>query len=514
MNSTKFNDRLYQVVPAVYRNRDSGDLKKYFQGSGLLLDQIYATLVQRLADNFPDNPVDGSPACQDWLIPYFADLLDVRLVSPSVKGRRDEVANAVRWRQGKGTLRILEEIAESVGRLEAVLHEGWQRVAVTPRLDLPRIRATGFGYPTDVPNTPPSLAARHPGLPAVTVDFRCPSAALASDTGVPGAQQATVDGDTHVWRQASYHGVPCYPNSYEDVSRRSVDIRCGDWRVGHYHPKRVLLHTVPPAGFFQPGLNSVNWSDEPDAAFLEQIEVFTEGDVTTYRNKTFGTENYTPMRVRGVVRLGETGGGSPDFHTWRFQGLIFNNTLQLGAGRVELDSCTARRLLVQSIDTELPVVDARSCLFRTLVTARGIARLEYCTLLDAALVEVPQASDCIFLGPIRKNYGSPEPPDSGCLRYSRVVRHQPLGGMELTEVTQRTPVMYSMTYGRRGCGVLHPATPKTISRGAEDGGEMGAYHDDYLSVLAEAVVDKLADYMPVGLHAVVVPDPRLIDMPG
>ncbi len=49
--------------------------------------------------------------------------------------------------------------------------------------------------------------------------------------------------------------------------------------------------------------------------------------------------------------------------------------------------------------------------------------------------------------------------------------------------------------------------------GAEDGAEMGAYHKDQLSLLHEAVVDKLADYLPVGLQAVIIPDQRLISMP-
>jgi len=58
------------------------------------------------------------------------------------------------------------------------------------------------------------------------------------------------------------------------------------------------------------------------------------------------------------------------------------------------------------------------------------------------------------------------------------------------------------------------ATPAAIRHGAEDGGEMGAFHGDYLSLLAEAVVDKLQEYLPVGLQAVVIPDTRLLDMPG
>ena len=80
--------------------------------------------------------------------------------------------------------------------------------------------------------------------------------------------------------------------------------------------------------------------------------------------------------------------------------------------------------------------------------------------------------------------------------------------------TRRAPIMFSSRFGDRGCGVLHPATPAAIRHGAEDGGEMGAFHGDYLSLLAEAVVDKLQEYLPVGLQAVVIPDTRLLDMPG
>ena len=67
-------EALYQIVPALYRTRDTGDLQRYFQACGLLLDQILATMQQRLADNYPDNPLDGTQACQDWVLPYFADL--------------------------------------------------------------------------------------------------------------------------------------------------------------------------------------------------------------------------------------------------------------------------------------------------------------------------------------------------------------------------------------------------------------------------------------------------------
>jgi hypothetical protein len=509
-------EALYRIVPALYRTRDTGDLKKFFEGCGVLLDQVHATLVQRLADAFPDNPIDGSPACQDWLLPYFADLLDVRLVSPLVKGRRDEVANAVRWRQGKGTLRIVEEIAQAIGQLEVVRQEGWKRVAITPRLNIPLIPATSSGTERECPTAPPSIASRHPGLPAVTVDFRCPSGAVAATTANPAHQQSTVEGDTRVWRQASFHGSPCRPGSYDDVSRRTVDFRDSDWRVGHFHPDRILLYTVPAAGFFAGNIPAVDWSEPLSAGFHELVEVTEKGGITTFRNKTFGTEGFVPVKVRKPIALGQepSGVGDADFHTWRFEGLILENRLELDSGRVELRDCAARRVEVHSIDYDNPVITARNCLIRTVQAARGVSFLEYCTVLGATLTEIIQASDCIFLGLIRKDHATDDPPESGCVRYSSVTKTQAVGGMRFHEVTREPPVMFSTEFGRRGCGVLHPAAPSAVRHGAEDGCEMGAFHGDYLSLLAEAVVQKLEDYLPVGLDAVVIPDEGLLEMPG
>ena len=514
--TNKQGDALYQIVPALYRSRDNGDLQKYFDASGVLLDQIHATLLQRVADNFPDNPIDGSPACQDWLIPYFADLLDVRLVSPLVKGRRDEVTNAVRWRQGKGTLRVAEEIAESIGQLEVVLQEGWKRLAITPRLDIPAIPATSYGYAKEVPDAPPSMAARHPGLPAVMVDFRCPSGAVATTSSNPAAQQSSVDGDTHSWRQTSLHGSPCHPGSYEDRSLRTVDFRDPDWQAGHYHPDRILLYTAPPAGAFHPKAKKVSWSETPGAAFLELIEVIEGDNCTTYRNKSYGSENYIPVNVSKVIKLGQvaSGVGDADFHTWRFEGLNLLNTLEVDSGRVELADCAARKIELHSIDKEKPVISAKNCLIKKVQAARGLSLLEYCTVLDSTLTEVLRASDCIFLGRIRKHHLPVTPPDSGCVRYSRIHKDQEKGGMRMAHNTRSTPHFFSEKFAKRGCGVLHPATSKAIRHGAEDGTEMGACHSAYLSLLAEAVVDKLSDYLPLGVEAVVIPDQRMVDMPG
>ena len=143
---TAIGRQLYHLVPAIYRDRDNtsaqelGDFGKYLDACGELLDLVRGTLQQRLADSFPDNPLhDYDRAAQPWLLPYFAQLVDVRLVSPDPAGQRDEVALAVAWRQRKGTVAGIEEIAESVGRIEVEVQEGWRRVATTPRVGIPLI---------------------------------------------------------------------------------------------------------------------------------------------------------------------------------------------------------------------------------------------------------------------------------------------------------------------------------------------------------------------------------------
>ena len=132
--SSNFKEELYQRLPEIYRTKDNGDLQNYLCAVGSFMDQIHANLNQRLADNFPDNPslapedeIQGL-ACQEWVLPYFADLLDVELLAPHHEGKREEIANAIRWRQRKGTLSVIEDIAEKLTGIEVEVHEAWQRI--------------------------------------------------------------------------------------------------------------------------------------------------------------------------------------------------------------------------------------------------------------------------------------------------------------------------------------------------------------------------------------------------
>lgn len=513
-----FADTLYEILPAVYRTRDNGDLQRYLAGCADLLDAVYATLQQKAADNFPDNPAADSPhrSCQDWLLPYFAELLDTRLVSPLPGGQRDEIAHTVRWRQGKGTLSVIEAVIEAIGQTEAVIHEGWRRVATTPRLDKPLQPATTLGYAREPEAANPGSAARHPDLPAVTVDLRCPSRAVVTDENNAGMQSISIDGVRRLWRQASLHGVPCFPGSYEDLSRRTVDFRLPDWRVGHFHPSTVLAFLPPPSGFFPPGTPSVAWSEPPDAAFLELIEIDT-GDAarTVYRNRTLTEGPFRPVEVVGPVALGTPPGhaGNPDTHLWRFQGLTFDGAIEAFEGRLEFARCAIGEVFSHAADTAVPTIDARDSLIGSLRNPRGLTRLSFCTLLDEVLSESIQASDCIVLGTIRKDHATVLPPDSGCLRFTRIAPMQRPGGMTLHEVSRAPVHFFETIFGQRHCGVLHPASHPTVLGGSEDGGELGAFHHLFHHLAYQAVLLKLQDFLPVGLEPTLAYDPRLLAGP-
>ncbi len=225
--------------------------------------------------------------------------------------------------------------------------------------------------------------------------------------------------------------------------------------------------------------------DERYRAFFEDVDekYAEEGGVLErhlFRNRTLGKSWFLPIRLRGAIELTEA-------LTYRFEGLNLENTLRITRGRVSACECAFRMVEILTIDYEVPVLDARNSLFRRIQAARGVTRLEYCTVLDQTLSEELQASDCLFMGILRRHHHPLLPPSQGCLRYCRLMPGQNTTGLPTFRCTSAPVYLVAGGFGERGCGVLHPATPAAVRFGAEDGGELGAYHTRRYTLREKAV---------------------------
>ncbi len=527
----KHGDLLYKLLPTIYRSKDNnhqentngdgksdGDLKKLSAAFGVILDKISATIEQRFEDCFPacdsENAAENIDGCQPWLLPYFAQLLDVNLVSPHATGQGKEVDNAVRWRQRGGTLVAAEEIAQTVGGMEVEVQEGWKRVALTPRIGDPLLPESVYGENIDgrqkgINMSNPNDAAKHPGLVSTTVDFRSYSHAVRSDKSNPAAHETDFDGQVEYWRQIHRSSVPYFDGSYQDVSRRTVDMRTLNCNQGHYHPRRVLLFCPVPSGFFNSKLQQVTWNS---AKFKEKIKI-TEVDAEWRGNPckliTYQGDINNPVRITATdIKLNKD-------NIYRFENLYIDSTVILSKGKLDISCCAIKSVetTVPSAGT-IPVFEAKDTIFNKISIHRGTGRFEYCTILKDSQIRVIQASDTVFAGSMRRDQGDNNGRIQGCIRYccvpeSSIHRLPP----QIFHCTTDEPLFFSSAFNENGFGVLHPAASPRIKFGSEDRGEMGSYHYQRYCLRYEAVLKKISENLPVGLEVTLIPDETLSCVP-
>jgi hypothetical protein len=510
---------LYGLLPSVYRERDAdGHLAAYLDACGAVLDRLRATLEQRLADAFPASPPEAMPA-QGWLLPYVADLLDVRLVSPLVEGRRAEVERALTWRQRKGTLRAVQEIGERLGGGGVEVQEGWRRVAVTPRIDRPLLPAAAYGEPEEPDPANPLVSRRHPGLPAVTVDVGRRSRAVVAEPDHPRARTRDLHGEPVVWRQLEPQGAPCYPGTHEDVTRRTPDVRTPGPSGGHVHPRRLLLFVPPSTGCFPADRIELAWGERHQPQHDDHLSD-PGGDPRVIVGDPQDLGVPTVVVTTSPPAFSE--------QTVTIEDLVVDGTVRVPAGgHVVLRRAAIKRLIVDTDDVETPVIDAVDCLFDTVEAPEGLVRMLGTTVMERLTCRRLQASDAILPGPtlIQRRTGDPR----SCVRHSRVppaLASAPVDDVETVAITDAEPIFAAFDhcareggvrpverFGDPGYGVLDPATTDRIRFGAEDGGELGADHHRATSLMAAAILAKLEEFLPLGIEAVLVPDARLLVEP-
>jgi len=138
-----YADKLWTLLPAVYRAEDTDQ----FGANGPLRELVNriggtaATLRRSIDRLWEDQSIES---CDDWVIPYIAQLLDTNLVyGLDARGQRLDVAKTIDYRRRKGTLGLLEELASDITGWDVKVVEFFRRLGRTRHLLDPAIGISG-----------------------------------------------------------------------------------------------------------------------------------------------------------------------------------------------------------------------------------------------------------------------------------------------------------------------------------------------------------------------------------
>jgi hypothetical protein len=218
--------KLWGLLPAVYRAEDSADFNVNGPLRGLV-NRIgaQAAVLRRSIDRlWEDQSIEG---CDDWVIPYIADLLATNLVANlDARGRRLDVAKTIYYRRRKGTLALLEEVAHDCTGWDVRCVEFFRRLARARHGLDPAI-----GRPAD--NDDPA-GARTLQLAQGLVGPRTgtPLGGFADLRNVAGARRAGGPFDAALAPES--RGNPAF-----DEFAHTADVRLGSGSVGWYNIPRL-----------------------------------------------------------------------------------------------------------------------------------------------------------------------------------------------------------------------------------------------------------------------------------
>jgi hypothetical protein len=140
-------DRLYELLPAIYRIRDAEQGEPLKALLRVIGEQV--TLVEEDISRLYDN--EFIETCENWVVPYIAELVgyqpvheagepgDVGTEQGAARNKililRREVANTIRYRRRKGTLALLELLANDIAGWSARAMEFYKLLAWTQSLN-------------------------------------------------------------------------------------------------------------------------------------------------------------------------------------------------------------------------------------------------------------------------------------------------------------------------------------------------------------------------------------------
>ncbi len=140
-------DRLFNLLPAIYRQRDAdeqGQLKALLRVIAEQVNNVEADIAQLYENWFIET-------CQQWVIPYIGDLVGYQSVSEiaetgdillaeelaqnKITISRREVGNTIHNRRRKGTLSLLEQLAWDVANWPAHAVEFFKLLDITQNIN-------------------------------------------------------------------------------------------------------------------------------------------------------------------------------------------------------------------------------------------------------------------------------------------------------------------------------------------------------------------------------------------
>src|SRR4051812_597453 len=137
-------ERLYELLPAVYRQQDE-KLGKPLEGLlNIIADQV-GILEKDIGDLYNNWFIE---TCDEWVTSYIADLMRARSLSSTERNRsvsgniqttafsqRAYVANTISYRRSKGTLAMLEQLARDITQWNVRAIEFFQILGTTQYLN-------------------------------------------------------------------------------------------------------------------------------------------------------------------------------------------------------------------------------------------------------------------------------------------------------------------------------------------------------------------------------------------